>query len=184
MRPAGGSRTSASPSARVARVAGRPPSCVETFKTASIASMAERLSGTPSGSISLLLPAGSDVTNAPDALRHTGPFAPASAAPVTQAYVTLGQGSPSYAVTAVSLAQPKADAPVNLTFTTSAQPLLHRLFGAEGAAAAIPALTISVRDGTGAGLLTYSLSGLSVTSFAENLSGQVTGTATLTGRPR
>ncbi len=52
--------------------------------------------------------------------------------------MTLGQGSPSYAVTAVGLSQGKPGADVGLSFTTSELPLLNRIFKAEGVAEAIP----------------------------------------------
>ena len=60
-----------------------------------------------------------------------------------------GVGTASYAVTAVSLSQTAPGAPLGLSFTTSALPLLDRIFQAEGDGAAIPALTLSVRDGAG-----------------------------------
>jgi hypothetical protein len=156
---------------------------VETFPTAVVSSLTENLSGTPTGSVSLVLPAASDVTSTPNALQHAGPFAQLSAARTIQAYVTLGQGSPSYAVTAVGLSQGKAGADLGLRFTTSALPLLNRIFQAQGSAGAVPELTLSVRDGTGAGQLRYALSGLSVVAFAEDLSEAVSGTATLVGHP-
>jgi hypothetical protein len=157
---------------------------LETFPTGVVTSMAGHLSGTPGGSVSLVLNAASNVTSTRDTLKHVGPFASLSAAPTTNAYVRLGQGSPSYAVTAVSLSQGKAGADIGLSFTTSAQPLLRRIFEAQGTAEAIPALTLSIRHGTGAGLLRHALSGLSVVSFAEDLSGRLSGTVTLVGHPR
>jgi cellulose synthase/poly-beta-1,6-N-acetylglucosamine synthase-like glycosyltransferase len=156
---------------------------VDTFATAVVTSFTERLSGAPTGSISLVLPAASDVASTPDTLQHAGPFDPPRA-PTTAAYVkTGGAGAPS-AVTGVTLSQAAPRAPIDLSFTTSALPLLDLIFQAEGAATAIPVLTLSVRDGAGSYPLWHTFSGLSVTSFAENLSGSVSGTASLVGRPR
>jgi hypothetical protein len=91
-------------------------------------------------------------------------------------------------VTAARLSQTAPHGPLTLTFTTSSLPLLDEIFHDQGAAAGIPALTLTVRAGQAAGLparvLTYSLSSLTIGSFAENLSGSLTGTATLVSRPR
>jgi hypothetical protein len=87
-------------------------------------------------------------------------------------------------VTAVSLAQARRGGPLQLTFTTSALPLLSAIFQAEGAGTPIPALTLSVRAGTGSRALWHTFSGLTVSSFAETLSGSVSGTATLVVRSR
>ena len=169
---------------------GRPATeRVDTFATVAVTSVAvtsiaEQLSGTPAGNFSLLLPAASDVTSTPGTLEHAGRSAPRSAAP-TKAYVTLGQGLPSYALTDFSLspaAAPGAD--LSLGLTTSARPLVDRLEQAEGAAAAIPALTLSVGDGSDGSLVRHAFSRLSVSSFDENLSRPLSGTATLTGLPR
>jgi hypothetical protein len=163
---------------------GKPETeLLETFPTAVVSSVAAQLSGTPTGNVSLVLPAAGDVSSAPDVLRHVGPFAKPGAAAATQTSVTLGQGSASYALTEVSLSQAKTGADIGLRFTTSAQPLLQRIFKAQGTAGAISALTLSLRDGSGAGVLTYALSRLSVVALDEDLSGPVSGTATLVGRP-
>jgi cellulose synthase/poly-beta-1,6-N-acetylglucosamine synthase-like glycosyltransferase len=159
---------------------------VDTFATGVVTSVTEQLSGTPAGSVSLLLPAVSDVTSTPGTLQHAGPFSRSSGASAAKAYVTLDAagGAPSDAVTAVSLSQATSGAPLGLSFTTSALPLLDAIFQAEGAGAAIPVLTLSVRDGAGHTLLWHTFSRLSVSSFAENLSGALSGTATLVVRPR
>jgi hypothetical protein len=86
-------------------------------------------------------------------------------------------------VTAVNVSQGKAGADLGLTFNTSAVPLLHKIFRAQGTAEAIPALTLSVRDRAGAAPLRNSFSGLSVVAFAEELSGQLSGAVTLVGHP-
>jgi cellulose synthase/poly-beta-1,6-N-acetylglucosamine synthase-like glycosyltransferase len=167
---------------------GRPATeLVDTFTTGVVTSVTGQLSGTPAGSISLLLPAVSDVASTPDTLQHAGPFSRSSGATAYKAYVTLGAvggGAPSYAVTAVSLSQAASRAPLGLSFTTSALPLLDAIFQAEGAGGAIPVLTLSVRDRAGRSLLWHTFSRLSVSSFAENLSGPLSGTATLVVRPR
>ncbi len=90
----------------------------------------------------------------------------------------------SYSATAVSVSQGSAGDPLDLSFTTTAPPLLDGIFQAEGADARIPVLTLSIRSGTRGLLLSRTFSGLSVSSFTENLSGSVSGTATLVVRPR
>jgi cellulose synthase/poly-beta-1,6-N-acetylglucosamine synthase-like glycosyltransferase len=148
-----------------------------TFAAATVTSFSEHLSGTSSGSVSLLLPAVSDVTSTPDALRQAGPFSVASRTPATKAYVNTGAGAPSYAVTAVILSQAAAGAPLDLRFTTSALLLLQGIFRGRGAG--IPVLTLSVRDGTGTSRLWHTFLGLSISSLAEKRSGSLSGTATL-----
>jgi hypothetical protein len=155
---------------------------VDTFATATVAFLRAHLSGTPAGSVSLLLSPRDQTTSTPGTLKHVGPFAPASAARTAQASVTLGGGLPSYAVTAASVSQAAAGAPLELRFTTSAQPLLRRIFRARGGS--VSALTLSVRDGAGAGLLRYGFSGLRTRSLTQKRSGSLSGTATLAARPR
>jgi cellulose synthase/poly-beta-1,6-N-acetylglucosamine synthase-like glycosyltransferase len=154
-----------------------------TFATATVTSFSERLSGTSSGSVSLLLPAISHVTSTPDTLQHVGPFSGSVHTPSAQAYVNTGAGAPTYTVTAVTLSQAAPGAPLDLSFTTSALPLISAIFQAGDARAAIPALTLSVRDGTGASRLSHTFSGLSVSSLTEKRSGSLSGTATLAGPP-
>ncbi len=164
---------------------GRPATeLVDTFATAALTSFSERLSGTPAGSVSLLLAAASDVASTPGTLQYVGPFAPLSGAPTVKAYVTMGGAGGTSAVTGVTLSQTAPHAPLGLSFTTSSPQLLEQIFQAEGAAGAIPALTFSVRARAGGSLLWDTFSGLSVSSFAENLSGSLSGTATLAIRPR
>ncbi len=155
---------------------------VDTFATAVVTSLEEQLSGTPTGSVSLMF-AANGVTSTP---QHAGSFAPLSAAPVALASVTVGQGHDlaAYAVTGVNVDQAATGAPLDLSFTTSAMPLLDRIFQAEGTSAAVPALTLSVRDGAGPSVPWHTFSRLSVSAFAENLSGPLSGTATLAPRPR
>ena len=153
-------------------------SLVDTFGSGVVSSLQEDLSGTPSGSVSLLLPAGGDTSSTPGTLKFSGP---PTAGPAT-AYVTTGKAS--YSATAVTVSQGSAGDPLDLSFTTTAPPLLDGIFQAEGAGARIPVLTLSVRAGTHGLLLSRTFSGLSVSSFAENLSGSVSGTATLVVRPR
>jgi hypothetical protein len=157
---------------------------VDTFTTAEVTSMTEQLSGTPMGSVSLLLPADA-ATSTPGTQQHTDRFAPLSAAPTTRAYVSLGRPLPAYPVAAVSLSQAAAGAPLDLTFTTSALPLLDTIYQAKGAAEAIPALTLAIGDRAGINLWRHTFPKLTVSVFAENLAGpSFSGTASLTGRPR
>ena len=171
---------------------GRPTTeFVDTFGAAAVTSFREYLSGTPAGTVSLELPAVSHVISTPGPLRRVGPFAGlpgSSAAPAAKAHLTMGTAGTSYAVTAVELSQASSRDPLDLRFTTSSVPLLDGIFRDQGAAVSIPALTLSVRAGgdsrPSATALTYTFSSLSVGSFAENLSGSLSGTATLAVRPR
>ena len=165
---------------------GRPATeRLETFATAALTSFSEHLSGAGGGSVSLIIQTVSDVASTPVTLRHIGPFAtlpsPSGARDAT-AYLTLGGGTPSYAVTAVSLSQTAPHAPLGLTFTTSALPLLKGIF--QGRGTGLPVLTLSVRAGAGGTLLWHTFSGLSISSFAETRSRSLSGTATLAIRPR
>jgi cellulose synthase/poly-beta-1,6-N-acetylglucosamine synthase-like glycosyltransferase len=144
----------------------------QTFGTAAVASMRERLSGRPGASVSLLLSQRSPSIGA------AGRLPRGRAASAAKARVTVG--SRSYAVTAVTLSQKAGDASLKLTFTTSAVPLLRRVVAARGAR--IPALTLSVRDTAGPGLLRHRFSGLRVSSVATRRSGSLSGTATLVVR--
>jgi len=167
---------------RAPGASGRPPiERVDTFTTAVVTSLDEHLSGTPAGSVSLLLSPVSHVTSTPGALPRPGP----SRTSATKAYVTLGPvggPAPSYAVTAVSLSQTASGGPLDLTFTTSALPLLQGIF--QGRVGGIPALTLSVRAGPGGSPVKYTFSGLSVSSLAEKRSGSLSGTVTLLVPPR
>ena len=135
----GGPTTPVSLAFRSPGQGGRPATeRLETFATAAVTSFSEHLSGAGAGSVSLIIQTASDVASTPVTLRHIGPFAtlpsPSGARNAT-AYLTLGGGTPSYAVTAVTLSQTASGAPFNLTFTTSALPLLEGIFQATGHAA-------------------------------------------------
>jgi hypothetical protein len=168
---------------------GRPTTeSVDTFGTAAVAAVKEHLSGAPTGTVSLTLPALSHVVSTPAQLQRVGPFAGLSGPAVaTDVHVTMetsdGTETPTYAVSAVQLTQAAAHDPLKLRFTTSSLPLLDGLFQDQGGAASIPVLTLSVRPSEGGRpfttALTYRFSGVSVGSFAENLSGSLSGTATL-----
>ena len=156
---------------------------IDTFPTAMVTAMSALLSDAPKGTVSLLLPTTGSATTTPAELQHVGPFASTTSA-ATRTYVTLGRDLPAYPVSAVSLSQPAEGATLNLTFTTSALPLLNGIYQAKGAAAAIEALTLAVRDGSGDGLWRHTFSGLSVSVFNENVTGAFSGTASLQGSPR
>jgi cellulose synthase/poly-beta-1,6-N-acetylglucosamine synthase-like glycosyltransferase len=167
---------------------GRPVTrLVDTFATAVITSVAEPDPGTgakaPQGTVSILLPAASAVTDTPAALQGSGLFAPVSTWPDTSASVSLGPGLPSYAVTSVSLSRAAPGAPLGLSFTTSAPPLLERILQAQDAASGLPALTLSVRHGSAVSPVRHTFSKLSVNSFAENLATPFSGTASLAVPP-
>jgi cellulose synthase/poly-beta-1,6-N-acetylglucosamine synthase-like glycosyltransferase len=170
---------------------GRPATeLVDTFATATVASFEAHLTGQPEGHVSLVLPALASSVSTPGALlQYVGPFAPLpgpTGAPTARTYAALGlpgTGASFSDVTAVTLAQAAPHAPLNLSFATSSLPLLQAVFQDEGAGVTIPVFTLSVRAGPG-GPDRLTFSGLSVTSFAENLSGPLSGTATLVVGPR
>ena len=152
---------------------------MDTFATAAVTSLSEQLSEYAGGQRLAPAPRVQRRDRRPATLQHTGPFAALAGAPTAKASVTLGAaagGTPTYAVTAVSLSQAASGAPINLSFASSALPLLDGIFHAEGAAG-IPRLTLSVQAGAGGGPLWHTFSRLSVSSFEENLSGSVSGTA-------
>jgi hypothetical protein len=146
-----------------------------------VTSMTDEFSATPTGSVSLLLPASGELTTTASALALAGPFAPLSvpAITATSVTVTLGHGRTPYRVTALSVSQAISGAPLSLTFTTSALPLLESIFRAESATSTIPSLTLSVRDRAGGGPFSQTFSRLRVSALAESVSGPFAGTATL-----
>ena len=159
---------------------GRPATeLVDTFTTAVVTSFTEHLSGAPAGTISLTLPPASTA----GAVQRAGPFG-SLAGPSAAASVNTGTAASSYPVTAVTLSQAAPGTPLDLSFTTSALPLLQSIFRTQGAGAAIPVLTLTVRTEAGGSALWHTFSGLTVSSFSENLSGSLSGTATLVVRPR
>jgi hypothetical protein len=182
----GGSRTEpVSLAFRAPGADGRPATeLAETFADATVVSMSEQLSGTPKGTVSLMLPAPGEQLRTPDSLQNTGPFAAVSEVSSAKATVALaGLGRPAYDVSSVSVVRAAPGDPLNLSFATSALPLLDAIFRAEGAAT-IPVVALSVQAGSGGPLLSHTFSRLSVSSFAENLSGSVSGTVTLVTRPK
>jgi hypothetical protein len=166
---------------------GRPMTeLVETFGVADISSFDEHLSGTPTGTVSLVLPVLSHVARAPDSQHRVAVFTDESALPgaaPTKVYVRMSAVSGTHAVTAVEVSEAGARAPLSLRFATSSLPLLDAIFHGQGTVAGIPSLRLSVRAGAGsrpvATALTDTFLGMSVGSFAENISGSILGTATL-----
>jgi hypothetical protein len=79
------------------------------------------------------------------------------------------------------MSQAAPGAPVDLSLTTSAVPLLDGLFQAEGAGA-IPVLAVTVRAQDGGRVPWHTFSDLTVSSFAETRSGRLSGTVTLVVR--
>jgi hypothetical protein len=150
---------------------------METFAAAAVTSFSEHLSGAPTGSVSLLLPAASDVISTPGTLRRAGPFSGSARMSAAKAYVNMGVGAPSYAVTAVSLSQAASGAPLDLRFTTSALPLLEGIF--QGRDVGIPELTLSLRARADGDLVRYTFSKLGVSFLAEKRSASLSGTTTL-----
>ncbi len=179
---------------RAPGLGGRPTTeSVQTFGAAAVTSFREHPSGTPTGTVSLTLPAARHVISTPGGLRRIGPFAGSSPAQATTVYVntpaTGMTAASSAAVTAVQFSRAAPRAPLHLGFTTSSLPLLDGIFRDQSAAASVPVLRLSIRAGRderrfGTGL-TYTFSALKVGSFAENsLSGVLSGTATLVIPPQ
>jgi cellulose synthase/poly-beta-1,6-N-acetylglucosamine synthase-like glycosyltransferase len=173
---------------------GRPATeLAETFAASVVTSFAEHLSGASAGSVSLRLPAVGHVLSTPDVLHRAGRLAQLSDPPgrsAAKVYVRVGgagrTGGPGGAVTAVGLSQARHDAPVDVSLTTSSLSLLDGLFRKQSTGAGVPVLTISVhtaaRGGRPTTALRETLSGLRIASFAENLSGSLSGTVILTAR--
>jgi cellulose synthase/poly-beta-1,6-N-acetylglucosamine synthase-like glycosyltransferase len=191
---AGGRMSSVSLALRTPATNGRPTTeLVETFTTGQLTSFTEHLSGTPTGSVSLVLPAASHLITTPGTLRHTGPFSRLTGrttASAATAYATLhspGTAAAAYPLTAVALSEAAPHAPLNLRLTTTAVPLLERIFRSQRPAV-MPALTLSVRGGRGRGLrptvLAYTFVRLSVSSLAEHRSRPLSGTASLVAQLR
>ena len=185
---AGGRVSHVSLAFRTPGLNGRPTTeFVDTFGAAAVTSFREYLSGTPGGTVSLALPAVSHVLSTPGPLRRVGPFAGlpgSSAAPPATVSLKMGTAGRSYAVTAVELSQAAPRDPLDLRFTTSSLLLLDEIHQDADGAAGIPALTLSVRARRGGRPFTTALKSLTVGSIAENLSGSLSGTATLAVRPR
>jgi hypothetical protein len=190
---AGGRVTHVSLAVRAPGRDGRPTTeLVETFTTGQLTSFTEHLSGTATGSVSLVLPAASHLTITPGTLRHAGPFAPITGrtTPAATAYAALhspGAAPAAYPLTAVTLTQAAPHAPINVRLTTAAVPLLEGIFRGQRPAV-IRALTLSVRAGGGGGppptVLAYTFVRLSVSSLAEHRARSLSGTASLVARLR
>ena len=175
---------------------GRPATeLVDTFGATVITSFTEHLSGTSAGDVSVMLPALSHVISAPGVLQRIGPFAgPAgpSGAPDGPAQVTIGAsrgtGGAGQPVLGAELSQAELLGPVDFSFSTSSLSLLDLIFHEESTGSGIPVLSLAVRDrmrgGPSSVPLTATFSHLSVVSFAENLSGSVSGTVRLRVSPR
>jgi hypothetical protein len=166
---------------------------VDTFAVGSVASFTEHLAGIPGGRVTLVLPAVSQVISSPLQLRRLDlvtRFPSSSTTPVTTAYLNManvaGPAGPGHALTGMAVSQAAPRAPIDLTFTTSSVSLLSGVFRDEDAG--IPVLTVYLRaEVTGSPQATAmqdTFSGIRVTSFAENLSGSVFGTATLVIGPQ
>jgi cellulose synthase/poly-beta-1,6-N-acetylglucosamine synthase-like glycosyltransferase len=190
----GGRASSVSLALRAPDGSGQPKTeLVDSFAGGVVTSFTEHLAGVPAGSVSLVLPAVSQVISSPSALEHIDSlteFSGSSGTSVTGAFLNLGAGAgpaaPGHALSVMDVSQTAPGAPIDITIATSSQPLLSGIFSDE--AASVPMITMSVRTGTRGHLLATALqdsfSGLRVVSFEENLSDSVSGTATLALRQR
>ena len=167
---------------------GRPATeLVDTFSAATVTSFTEHLSGTPTGAVSVTLPALSHVISAPATLQHIGPFTglsrPSGATASVAIGASRGAGGRGESVLGVEFSRAQPLGPVDLTFSTSSLPLLDSIFRDEGAGSSVPVLTLSVLDRApgrpSATALKATFSRLSVVSFRETLSGSVSGTIKL-----
>jgi cellulose synthase/poly-beta-1,6-N-acetylglucosamine synthase-like glycosyltransferase len=161
---------------------------IDTFASGAVTSFTESLAGMPAGSVSLVLPAISQVTSSPAMLQRIdvlADFSDPSATSHASAFLNMGAvagpAGPGHALSAIEISEVAPGAPIDLTVTTSSQLLLTEIFADEGGV--VPVLTVNVRAGTrGNPLATAMLdtfSGLRVVSFEEDLSGSLSGTATL-----
>ena len=164
---------------------------VDSFGAATVTSFKDQLSGTPTGTVSLTLPVVSDVVSAPGALQRVGPFAGTAVWATTARVNTPATGmttASAATVTAVQVFEASQGAPLHLSFTSSSPPLLNGMFQDQSSAADITELKLSVPSGGGGSsgtAFTYTFSSLRVGSFAENnLTGALSGTATLVVQPR
>jgi cellulose synthase/poly-beta-1,6-N-acetylglucosamine synthase-like glycosyltransferase len=141
------------------------------FRSASVTSFSEQLSGAPGGTVSLTLNSAADVVGDPKALEKIGPFAGAPGQQAAKAYASTSAagtaGTSSAPLTAVHASQKSPGAPVRLSFTASSPPLLNDVFRAQGSGANLAAFTLSVASGK-AKPLKFSFSSLQVSSFAED----------------
>lgn len=153
---------------------------VNTFGSASVTAFKEQLSGTPSGNVSLALAAAGKVVSAPDALKKVGPFAETSGRQTAKATAATPAETSPAPLTAIQVSQKAHGDPLRLSFTTSSLQLLNELFQSQASSGGISALRLSVGKS-----LSYTFPSLSVGSFTEdNVSGVLSGAATLTAPPR
>jgi hypothetical protein len=171
---------------RVPGTDGRPTTkLVDTFGTAVVTSVTEPIPGARKGTmipgtVSLLLPVASAVTQTPPTLQDAGLFAPVSLGrPTTVATVSLGDGLPAYTVSALSVSRAALGAPLNVSFSTTAPPLLDRLMKAQNTASGLPAVTLSVQHRGASRPVRSTFARVTVDSFAENLSKPFSGAASL-----
>ncbi len=152
---------------------------VDTFRSASVTSFKEQLSGSAAGTVALTLGTATGVVSTPGTLEHVGPFAGTSGTPADKAYAAT-PGTSSAELTAFRISQKAPGDPLRISFTTSSLPLLNQMFRSQGAAGGIPVLTLSVGAGKGTAPVKYTFSSLTVGSFTEdNPSGALSGTAAL-----
>ena len=152
---------------------------VDTFRSASVTSFKEQLSGSAAGTVALTLGTATGVVSTPGALERVGPFAGASGTSAARAYAATPGTSPAE-LTAFRISQKAPGDPLRISFTTSSLPLLNQMFRSQGAAGGIPLLTLSAGAGKGAAPVKYTFSSLTVGSFTEDTaSGALSGTAAL-----
>jgi cellulose synthase/poly-beta-1,6-N-acetylglucosamine synthase-like glycosyltransferase len=155
---------------------------VDTFRSASVTSFTERLSGSAAGTVALTLGTAAGVVSTPGALEHVGPFAGPSGPTAAKAYAVT-PGTPPAELTALRISQKAPGDPLSISFTTSSLPLLNQVFRSQGTAGGVPALTLSAGAGKGAAPVKYAFSSLTVGSFTEDTaSGALSGTAALRAR--
>jgi cellulose synthase/poly-beta-1,6-N-acetylglucosamine synthase-like glycosyltransferase len=152
---------------------------VDTFRSASVTSFKEQLSGSAAGTVALTLGTATGVVSTPGALEHVGPFAGTSGTSAAKAYAATPGTSPAE-LTAFRISQQAPGDPLRISFTTSSLPLLNQMFRSQGAAGGIPLLTLSAGAGKGTAPVKYTFSSLTVGSFTEDTaSGALSGTAAL-----
>ncbi len=152
---------------------------VDNFRSASVTSFKEQLSGSATGTVALTLGTATGVVSTPGALEHVGPFAGTSGPTAAKAYAATPGTSPA-GLTALRITQKAPGDPLSISFTTSSLPLLNQMFRSQGAVGGIGVLTLSAGAGKGTAPVKYTFSSLTVGSFTEDTaSGALSGTAVL-----
>ena len=164
----------------------------DTFSNAEVRSFRENLSGSPTGEVTLSLPALGHLLTSPKGIGGIGTFGQTRTPPLAATtFVKMGSAlarERSYPVTSVTLSQstsslPRTSAHLTLRFETSSLVLLDTVLREGVPGKGIPALTLVVHNaGNGRVIATETLYNAKVASFEEDLSGPAAGAVTVSTR--